>query len=138
MTHTTKVRFEKGMSFEVSLDGHNFKIDADEQFGGTDAGPKPKRLLLAALAGCTGMDVVSILKKMRVNFDEFRLEVEGTLSETEPTVYTSFLINYCFRGKELDREKIEKAVNLSQEKYCGVSAMFRSFAKIQTEIVLNP
>lgn len=138
MAHTTKVTFESGMSFDVELDGHHFKIDADEKFGGKDLGPQPKKLLLSALAGCTGMDVASILKKMRVEFDAFWLDVEAALSDTEPSVYTSFTVVYCFRGQKLDREKIEKAVRLSQENYCGVTAMFKSFAPVNTAIILNP
>jgi putative redox protein len=138
MIHNTIIRYTKGMSFDVELDGHHFDIDADEEFGGQDRGPKPKKLLLSALAGCTGMDVVSILRKMRMPFDEFWLEADGDLNDAEPSVYTAFTIRYCFRGKELDKAKIEKAVNLSQERYCGVSSMFRSFAKIETAILLNP
>ena len=138
MTHTTHVTYEDEMTFDVELDGHHLKIDADEKFGGRDKGPKPKHLLLAALAGCTGMDVVSILKKMRMPFDRFWLDVEGTVSESEPKVYNSFTVTYNFQGGNLDREKIEKAVTLSQENYCGVSAMFRSFAPVNVNIVCNP
>ncbi|MBN1523923.1 MAG: OsmC family protein [Spirochaetales bacterium] len=139
MEHTSSVTFTGGMSFDVEADGHHFAVDADEQFGGKDLGPKPKKLLLSALAGCTGMDVVLILTKMRMPFDKFWLEVSAELDELqEPAVYTAFRIRYCFTGTELDREKIEKAVNLSEEKYCGVSAMFKSFASVSTEIILNP
>ncbi len=138
MIHNTILRHTKDLSFDVELDGHHFNVDADAEFGGQDRGPKPKKLLLSALAGCTGMDVASILQKMRMPFDEFWLEVDGDLNDAKPSVYTSFKIRYCFRGQELDRAKIEKAVTLSQENYCGVSFMFRSFATIETEIVLNP
>lgn len=137
-THTSLLTHESGLSFDVELEGHHFKIDADQKFGGQDLGPKPKKFLLAALAGCTGMDVVSILGKMRVEFDKFQLDVEATLSDTEPSVYTSFLITFNFRGEKLDRAKIEKAIALSQERYCGVTAMFRSFAPVETKLVLNP
>ncbi len=138
MIQNTIIRHTKGMSFDVELDGHHFDIDSDAEFGGQDRGPKPKKLLLSALAGCTGMDVVSILKKMRMPFDEFWIEVDGDLNDAEPSVYTAFQVRYCFRGKELDKAKIEKAVSLSQEKYCGVSFMFRSFATIETKVLLNP
>jgi putative redox protein len=138
MNEVTKVQHLNNMSFTAEVDGHEFKIDADADFGGTDQGPRPKKLLLAALAGCTAMDVVSILKKMRMSFDSFWIEVSGVLSETEPKVFTAFALNYCFRGKELDREKIKKAITLSQKNYCSVSAMFRSFAQITYTISLNP
>jgi len=137
MNHTSTLSFTSNMSFDVLVDGHNFAVDADEQFGGQDLGPKPKKLLLAALAGCTGMDVVSILRKMHMGFDSFNVEVYAELDESaQPSVYRSFHIVYSFKGSALEKDKIEKAVNLSQEKYCGVSAMFRSFAKVTTEIVL--
>jgi putative redox protein len=139
MEHTTTAAYEQGLSFDVELDNHHFKIDGDEEYGGKDKGPKPKKLLLAALAGCTGMDVVSILHKMKMPFDSFWLEIKAELDEqARPSVYTSFVISYCFRGDRLERDKIEKAVELSDNKYCSVSAMFRTFAVITSEIKLNP
>jgi putative redox protein len=139
MEHHTTVTYVNGLSFDVELDNHHFLIDADEKYGGKDKGPKPKKLMLAALAGCTGMDTVSILRKMKMPFDSFWVETEADLNEeSEPKVYTSFMISFCFKGKELQLDKIQKAVELSQQKYCGVTAMFRSFASIEYDIKLNP
>jgi len=135
--YITKVSWEEEMAFDVELQGHHFKIDADEQFGGRDKGPKPKALLLAGLAGCTGMDVVSILRKMRMSWDSFHLEVDAATAEAHPQVYTKIMIRYIFTGGELDRIKIERAVSLSREKYCAVSAMLEKTAEVSHEIILN-
>ena len=138
MASTTVVTWKEEMAFEVELEGHRFMIDADEQFGGKNRGPKPKPLLLSSLAGCTGMDVVSVLNKMKMPFDDFKLEVVGEMEEEHPKSYKEIVIRYIFSGKELDREKIEKSVKLSLEKYCGVHAMLGKAAKISYELVLNP
>jgi putative redox protein len=126
------------MAFDVELDGHHFMIDADEKFGGKNRGPRPKALLLSGLAGCTGMDVVSLLGKMKMPLDKFALEVAGELAEEHPKVYTDIVIRYIFYGKELDRNKIEKSINLSVDKYCAVHNMLAKSASVRHEIVLNP
>ena len=138
MATKTTVTWTDGMSFDVELQGHTFTVDADEKFGGQNRGPRPKALLLSGLAGCTGMDVVSLLGKMKVPFDGFRLEVEGQLGEEHPKVYTDIAVRYIFTGSNLDREKVEKAVNLSIDKYCGVTAMLGKTARISHQIILNP
>jgi putative redox protein len=91
--------------------------------------------MLASLAGCTGLDVVSILNKMRVNFSFFSINVEGHLTETEPKVYDNVVINYTIKVENEDEPKVQKAVTLSQEKYCGVSKMFEAFAKLSYKII---
>jgi putative redox protein len=126
------------LAFDVELDGHHFMVDADEQFGGKDLGPKPKPLLLSAVAGCTGMDVASLLTKMKMPFDSFALEVEGELADDHPKVYTDIVVRYIFTGSQLDRDKIEKSVKLSLDKYCAVHAMLSRSANLRHEIVLNP
>lgn len=138
MAHNTVVSWTEGMAFDVELDGHHFIVDADEQFGGRNKGPQPKGLLLSSLAGCTGMDVVSLLGKMKVPFDRFKLEIEGKLANDHPKCYTDILIRYIFHGDELDRGKIEKAVGLSVDKYCAVHYMLSKAANLRHEIVLNP
>ncbi len=137
MSHKTTLRFQDGLCFDAELQGHHFKIDADVRFGGRDRGPTPKPLLLAALGGCTGMDVASILAKMRMPFDSFEVEVEGDLSDEHPVVYTDIRIRYLFKGAVLDRDKIEKAVRLSREKYCGVSAMLEKVCRLTHQIVTS-
>jgi putative redox protein len=138
VAHKTTVKWTEGLAFDVELDGHHFMVDADEQFGGKNQGPKPKALLLSAVAGCTGMDVASLLTKMKMPFDSFSLEVEGEIAEKHPKVYTDIVVRYIFRGDELDRDKIEKTVNLSLDKYCAVHAMLKQSANLRHEIVLNP
>jgi putative redox protein len=138
MKHATHASWQQGMAFDVELDGHHFAIDAAAEHGGEDLGPKPKGLVLSGLAGCTGMDVVAILNKMRMPFDSLDVAVEGELTEEHPKHYDRITILYTFTGAELDEKKIEKAVRLSQESYCGVSAMLRHAAEIRHEIRLNP
>ena len=108
------------MAFEADIDSHNIVFDADKEFGGQDLGPTPKPLLLTSLAGCTGMDVTSLLKKMRVEVEEFEVNVSGQLTDEHPKYYSTIHVEYIFKGSDLNKEKLEKAVNLSQERYCGV------------------
>ena len=138
MNHATHASWQKGMAFKVELDGHHFEIDAAAEHGGENLGPKPKGLVLSGLAGCTGMDVVAILNKMRMPFDSFDVAVEGELTEEHPKHYNRITVVYTFTGTALDEKKIEKAVRLSQENYCGVSEMLKHAAEISHEIRLNP
>lgn len=137
MANTTAV-WRGDMAFEMELQGHRFFVDADESVGGKNRGPRPKALMLTALAGCTGMDVVSILNKMRMPFSRFELRVEGEVTDEHPKVYNEVTVVYAFWGNELDREKIEKAITLSQERYCGVAATLKHTAALRFEIELNP
>ena len=111
------------MAFETEINGHKVIMDATEKFGGKDRGPRPKPLLIAALTGCTGMDVASMLKKMKVEYDTFEIETESEMTDEHPKTYNKMNLIYKFTGKNLSSNKIEKAVKLSQEKYCGVSAL---------------
>jgi len=128
------VNWSGDMAFEVELNGFKLIIDADEKVGGQNKGPRPKPLTLASLGGCTGMDVISILKKMHVTPDYFNIEVSGELTEEHPKYYHKIHIKYIFKGKDLDQAKIDKAVNLSQERYCGVSELLRKGAELTHEI----
>lgn len=125
------------MVFEADVDGYKIILDADEKSGGTNQGPKPKALTLVSLAGCTGMDVISILKKMRIVPDYFNIETEGELTEEHPKYYYKIHIRYVFKGKDLPIDKLKKAVDLSQDRYCGVSALLKHGAEITHEIVVN-
>lgn len=137
MTEKTVIQLKGKMSFEVSLDGHKFMIDSSEEFGGENKGPKPKSLMLASLAGCTGMDLVSMLRKMRVPFEDIKVEVSGNLTETHPRHFENMHIKYIIKGKDLPREKIDMAIELSQNKYCGVSYTYKESMKITHEVVLE-
>ena len=126
--------FKGGMNFTASVNDHTIEIDTTEANGGNNLGSRPKVLMLVSLAGCTGMDIVSILNKMRVKFSGLSINVEGHLTETEPAIYDEVVINYTIRVDKNDEAKVLKAVKLSKEKYCGVSKMFESFAKLSFKI----
>lgn len=136
-THHIISEFKGGMAFTSQLNGHPVTIDLTAKDGGNDTGPQPKALMLVSLAGCTGVDVVMILNKMRVEFSDFFIDVDAQLTETDPKIYHTVKIIYKIKVKKEDESKVEKAVDLSQNKYCGVSAMFRSFAKLESEIRFN-
>jgi len=138
MEHLSKIVLKEGMAFDIEVEGHAWRIDAAPEFGGVNYGPPPKQMVLASLAGCSGMDVVAILRKMQMPFDAFVVEVSGILTDEHPKVYSDIKIRYIFSGGGLDTAKIGKAVNLSLDKYCGVAAMLRKTAKITYEIVTNP
>jgi putative redox protein len=125
-----------GLSFAVQQDGHEFIIDGSEEFGGHDLGPRPKNLLLTALAGCTGMDVVAILAKMNITGFGLEVVVHGQLGDEHPVIFTSITIEYRFTGPDLPRKKLERAVSLSQDKYCGVSAMLSKSSDVSWTITL--
>ena len=137
-TEIVKVNWLQNMAFEAEVNGHKIVIDAAEPVGGENLGPRPKPLMLVALAGCTGMDVVSILKKMRVEVEAFNVVVEGDLTEEHPKQFSQMRVIYEFKGNDLPMDKLEKAINLSEERYCGVSAMYKKAIGITTEIrILN-
>ena len=138
MAHTTKAVWRGDMSFDIDLQGFTIRVDADESVGGKNQGPTPKPLLLSSLAGCTGMDVVAILGKMQMPYDRFELDIRGETTEEHPKVYSSIHIDYKLWGGELDEAKIEKAVKLSQEKYCGVSATLQEVGEVEYKVHLNP
>jgi len=124
------------MAFEAAVDGFKLMIDAKKEHGGSGTGPRPKPLSMVALAGCTGMDVVSILGKMRVDLEDFSITVEGELTEEHPKLFTRMHIIYQFKGKDLPTDKLQKAIDLSLERYCGVSATYRKAMEITHEIRL--
>ncbi|MFD1615752.1 OsmC family protein [Gelatiniphilus marinus] len=109
-------------------------MDASEEFGGTNSGMAPKAMMLSSLAGCSGLDVVSVLNKMRVKIDGFKMVVEGELTQEHPKYYHKVSVDYHFYGKDLNENKIKNAVDLSVEKYCGVMEMFRHFAEIKIDV----
>ena len=133
----SKVVLKNGMHFMGELGGFEIPIDADEQFGGQNLGPRPKGLVLTSLIGCTAMDVLSLLRKMRAEPGEFSVEAETELTDEHPKIFKSVKVTYYFKGGEVTREKAEKAVKLSQDKYCGVSAMLKAAVPLDYEIVVE-
>jgi putative redox protein len=134
MTQSVKTQWLGNMLFNADTLGGTFKIDAAKESGGEGKGVRPKALMLTSLAGCTGMDIVSLLKKMRAEVDHLEIDVSGELTDEHPKFYNKVSLEYRFYGKDFKKDKIEKAVQLSAEKYCGVMEMFRQFAEITTEI----
>lgn len=137
MKETVNVLLKGKMAFEVEVSGHKIIIDADENVGGENMGPRPKPLMLAALGGCTAMDVVSILRKMRVNFETVNVKVDGELTEEHPKHFYKIHITYEFTGRDLPLEKLEKAINLSQDRYCGVSYSYAKAMELTHEIIIK-
>ena len=126
-----------GVAFETAIDSHRLILDTPLDYGGRDRGPRPKPLLLVALAGCTGMDVISMLQKMRVPVEKFRLIVQGELTSEHPKQFYKIHIIYEFTGRNLPPEKIRQAIELSQEKYCGVSATIKKAMPLTWEFKIR-
>jgi len=132
-----RVEWKDGMAFEAHLEGYHFTIDADEQVGGHKLGPRPKGLTLVSLAGCTAMDVISILQKMRVKVDSFTVATDGEIEKDFPKRILAIVIKYIFKGENIPLEKVQHAVQLSMENYCGVSATLRPTVKLSHQIIIN-
>ena len=134
MSLQAKVTWQSNMAFDATVNGHHIIMDTDSSGGGEDLGPRPKILLLAGLGGCTGMDVVAILGKMKIVPEEFWMDISAEISDEHPKVFNHIKLVYCFKGTGLDYDKLEKAVTISKEKYCAVSAMLSKTAEMQIEI----
>ena len=135
----TKLVWKKGMQFDAYTAGQDapIHIESDEKFGGIGYGYQPKPLMLVALAGCTALDVASLMKKMRLDEDvrDFTVDVDGHMTEEHPKYFDKVHVIYKFEGKNLNQEKLTKCVSLSESRYCGVYKMFRNFAEVTYEIV---
>jgi len=137
MTNKVITKWSKGMKFQtIGPNGSSLTLGSSSE-GDNQKVASPKALMLSSLAVCSGLDVVSILEKMKVELNDFTIKTIGSLTQEHPKYYNKVSIEYHFSGEQLDKEKIKKAVNLSVSKYCGVMEMFRSFAEISTEIHYN-
>jgi len=134
MKDAVNLKWINNLAFEAFIDGHKIIVDAKPEVGGTDKGPRPKPFMMVALAGCTGIDVASLLKKMRIEVEQFDVKVEGDITEEHPKHFTGMHIMYEFKGRDLPMDKLERAVELSQNKYCGVSETYRKVMKLTYEI----
>ena len=113
---------------------HWISMDGPASLGGMEAGSRPMEVLLMALGGCTGMDVMSILRKKRVPVEDFEMEIESERAEEHPRVYTEVLVVYRAWGERLKPEKLRRAVGLSEEKFCSVSAMLKEGTRIRRRL----
>ena len=126
-----KIQRIKGLAFIAKGDtNHWVAMDTEEKYGGEYAASKPMELILMGLGGCTGMDVVSILTKMKVHLDDFSMDIGAEQAENFPKVFTKIHILYRFFGKQIDEENIKKAIELSRTKYCSVYAMLSKSVEI--------
>ncbi len=137
MKETIKAQWLNDLSFEAEVDGHKIYMDTAAEHGGKNLGPRPKLMMMVALAGCTGMDVAAILKKMRENVEELSVEVEGDVTEGHPKRFEGMKVIYKLKGNGINRKNVEKAVTLSSEKYCGVSANYKEAFDITHEIIIE-
>ncbi|HLT32938.1 MAG TPA: OsmC family protein [Aquaticitalea sp.] len=135
MNHKVTTHWRGNLQFESdNPTGKTVLMDTTPENGGHSSGLSPKGMMLAALAGCSGLDVIMILDKMKVTLADFRIDTYGELTEEHPKYYHTVLVEYHFYGEDLPKDKIKKAVVLSIEKYCGVMEMFRRFATVNTSI----
>ena len=131
---SVNVKWTDGMSFEADVAGYKVAIDSDPEHGGRNRGPRPKPLMMVALAGCTGMDLVSLMNKMRVEYKSLNIRVEGLLTEEHPKHFNKMKVIYEISGNNVDRKKVERAVEMSKEKYCGVSHSYKMAMELEYEI----
>lgn len=137
MKNTVTTKWTGDLSFDALVTGHHIIMDVAKESGGQDSGPRPKAMLLASLMGCSGMDIVSILKKMKVADYSFEMSADADAAEEHPMVYTTINLQYMFKGENLPEDKIVKAVALSTEKYCAVNAMLKQTANLNIQIFIN-
>ena len=131
MIHSVNAKWRSNLQFDITQAGGDIKLDGLSEKEGY---LKPKPLMLSSLLGCTGMDVTSLLKKMRVEIDRFELDVEAELTDQHPKYYKKVHVIYTFYGEHLNEKKILKAVDLSVNTYCGVFEMFRQFSEVSHEV----
>ncbi|MBX5467892.1 MAG: OsmC family protein [Firmicutes bacterium] len=133
-----EVEFLGPMAFKgVSPTGHEVRMDAAPEVGGQDTGARPTEVLLMALAGCTGIDVVSILQKMRVTIARFGMTVDGDRAADHPKVFQTIRLTYRIQSPDATPEQVKRAVRLSQERYCSISAMLERAARMDVAVWLN-
>jgi len=137
MKETITARWLSDLAFEAEVGGHKVYMDSTPEHGGKNTGPRPKPLMMVALAGCTGMDVAAILRKMKEKVEEFSVEVDGDITEVHPKKFEKMHIIYRLKGKGINRKNVEKAVNLSTTRYCGVSENYRAAFPITHEIIIE-
>ncbi len=133
----SKTTWIGGMQFKAENRGLISNFDVSEEQGGENFAPTPKEILLNAMCACSGMDVVSIAKKMRMELSSVSMEAKAEKTHTIPSFFASVHIKYFLEGKDLDREKVIRLVSLSMTKYCGVSYMVSKATPITYDITLN-
>lgn len=135
--HEIETQWMGKMQFNALINGHTVIMDAPEKTGGEDQGPIPKPFVLAALSGCSGMDVVALLRKAGITLDNFEMKLTGQLSSQPPIQYTGIHMQYVLKGRADGKDTAVMCVMDSQQKYCGVSSMLKKAITITWEIIYN-
>jgi putative redox protein len=129
---TVRATLETGMRFDIETGSrHHVILDAAEHNGGQNSGPQPMEMLLVALAGCSGMDILAILRKKRQDITGYEIRIHGTRAEEYPKVFLDITIENIFTGHNIRPEAVERAIQLTEERYCGASAMLGKTATIE-------
>ncbi len=137
-SHTVTTKWKKNLLFKSdNPNGATVLMDTSNENGGNEVGASPKALMLSSLAGCSGLDVVMILDKMKYTSYDLDIKITANLTNEHPKFYDKVHVSYIFYGENLNEDKINKAVALSVEKYCGVMEMFRQFAEVTTNTVFH-
>jgi len=132
-----KIQWEGNMNFKgYDTEEREVLMDAAEVYGGLNKGTRPMQLMLISLGGCTAIEVGHVLNKMRISYDEFKVEVEGERAETIPKVFTSIKVKYSIKGEAVNRDKMEKAIKLGGE-YCSAANMIKQACPIEYEYEIN-
>ena len=135
--HEIETQWMGKMQFNALVNGHTIVMDAPQRVGGDDNGPIPKPLILTALSGCTGMDVVAMLHKANLTLDDFVLKVSGELSKQQPLEYIAIHIAYNIKGNDVVKDAVLQTINDSQEKICGISHMLKKALPVTWEVNFN-
>ena len=137
MKHEIESQWMGKMQFNSLVNGHTVVMDAPERAGGEDKGPIPKPFVLTALSGCTGMDVVALLRKEGKELKNLNIRVSGEISKQAPIEYVAAHIVYEMEGSEEDLQSALEAVSISQEKICGVSHMLKKIMPVTWQVFFN-
>lgn len=137
MTHSIETQWMGKMQFNALVNGHTVIMDVPERIGGEDHGPIPKPFVLSALSGCTGMDVIALLKKTGVQLYDLTLRVSGEISKTAPIEYVAAHVIYDMKGADKDESAALDAVTQSQEKICGISHMLKKIMPVTWQVIYN-
>jgi len=137
MKHEIESQWMGKMQFNALVNGHTIIMDAPERVGGEDNGPIPKPFVLTALSGCTGMDVIAILRKQGIQLEDFNLKVSGEISKQQPIEYVAANVIYEMKGIDENQQAALDAVTTSQEKICGVSSMLKKIMPVTWQVIYN-
>jgi len=133
-----RVKWIDGLRFEATDSmGHAIVMDASKQAGGEDSGFTPLQLLLAALGGCTGIDVVDLMRKQRQQVDDLEIIVSGERVEEPPRIYKNIYVEYRIKGKDIKERAVQRAIKLSEGKYCSVGAMLKAKANVTSNYIIQ-